>query len=212
MEFNISKRFKETLKRISSLSIEDVDKIRHALSALQVHIKPEVMEERAKASIIAKDFPDFPEIFQLLASLTITRFKADIPLDEFVHSISAMPETDDRSALAERLNSLLNIESVVLSARAFDIQHEYEKIFRDARIMTDIRPVFNIAGSEATGAMIVHNLTIGYSQDGDHKEIVVAMDDPDITTLKKLLERAETKAKVSEKLIDKAGIRYFDSK
>jgi len=101
---------------------------------------------------------------------------------------------------------------VVLAAKVFDVQHEYEKVFRKARIMTDIRPVFDPSGAEAIGAMVVHSLSVAYAQGGEHKEIVFAMDDSDMSALRKLLDRAETKSKTAEKLIEKTGIQYFESK
>jgi hypothetical protein len=140
-----------------------------------------------------------------------------VPLDKFVHRVATslqfqkdQPKT--QAAFEEKLKSLLNIEPLELSTRAFDIQHEYEKVFRAARIITDIRPVFDVPGAEAIGAMIVHNLSVKYFQDGENKEILFALDDADVTALRKVLEKAEIKSKTLEQLVEKAGVYYFESR
>jgi hypothetical protein len=38
------------------------------------------------------------------------------------------------------------------------------------------------------------------------------MDDADLAKLRRVLDRAEAKTTVLEKLIEKTGVRYFDSK
>jgi hypothetical protein len=43
---------------------------------------------------------------------------------------------------AERLSTLLNLECLLLAARAMDIGTEHDRVFHDARIFTDVRPVF----------------------------------------------------------------------
>ena len=207
--------FRPTLERIASLSSEELEQVRLALASLKVHVKPEMNLEQAKAT--KTSVSEFPEIFQALASLNITRFRVDAPLDEFVHAVAfsirlKKDQPDIRPVLEERLRFLLSLEPLVLSAKVFDVQHEYEKIFRKARIMTDIRPVFDPSGAEAIGAMVVHSLSVAYVQSGEHKEIVFAMDDADISALRKLLDRAENKSKTTEKLIEKSGIKYFESK
>jgi hypothetical protein len=78
--------------------------------------------------------------------------------------------------------------------------------------MSDARTVFNQTGTEALGTMVVHNLNIKYSENGQFKEVFIALDDADIAKLRRVLDRAETKTATLEKLIEKTGVRYFDSK
>jgi len=193
------------------MSDPDVQTIREALSSLKPHLKPEAI---VKSTAGKSEIADFVEIVQTLTSLSITRFRVDVPLEEFVHDVSrSLPlKKDLRAALDVNLKSLLSIDALVLSARAFDIQHEYEKVFRSARIVTDLRPVFSADGTAAIAAMIVHNFIVSYFQHGEFKEVVFALDDADVTALKKILDRAETKTKTLEQLITKADVPYFESK
>jgi hypothetical protein len=214
---DIPEVFKHTLEHIASMSDSELERVRKTLAELTPHLKLEVLSEQAKAASNINQVPDLFEIVQTLAGLSITRFRLDVPLDKFVHRVATslqfqkdQPKT--QAAFEEKLKSLLNIEPLELSTRAFDIQHEYEKVFRAARIITDIRPVFDVPGAEAIGAMIVHNLSVKYFQDGENKEILFALDDADVTALRKVLEKAEIKSKTLEQLVEKAGVYYFESR
>jgi hypothetical protein len=158
---SIPEALRPTLERIASMSDPDVQTIREALSSLKPHLKPEAI---VKSTAGKSEIADFAEIVQTLTSLSITRFRVDVPLEEFVHDVSrSLPlKKDLRAALDVNLKSLLSIDALVLSARAFDIQHEYEKVFRSARIVTDLRPVFSADGTAAIAAMIVHNFIVSY--------------------------------------------------
>ena len=145
------------------------------------------------------------------------RVGADLSPQEFAHNVAAhLPSRKDKPtdtlALERKLTALLGVESLVISAKAFDVQHEYDKLFITARIITDTRAVFNQAGTEAVGTMIVHNLNIKYSENGQFKEAFIALDDADIAKLRRVLDRAEAKTAILEKLIEKTGIRYFEGK
>jgi len=211
---SIPEMFRPALDRIISFSEEQLQELHDVLGALRVHLKPDVVTESVKA--VKSSLPDLPDIVQTLVNLSITRFRAEMPLDEFASGISKSLRFDTdvskRENFEARLKSLLNIKALVLSGRAFDIQHEYEKVFRAARILTDIRPVFSLSGAEALGAMIIHNLSVSYFEDGEYKEVVFALDDADLSAIKKVFERAEIKSKISEQLIGKSGVEYFDSK
>src|SRR5579864_1646933 len=172
--------FRPSLDRIVSMSELELQELHDVLTALKVRVKPEALTESVK-SLAKGQLADLPEIVQTLINLSITRFRAEVPLEEFIEGVSRSlrfgkdQEVEKRrKVLQERLNSLLAIEALVLSARAFDIQHEYEKVFRSARIITDIRPVFKLSGTEAIGAMIVHSLSISYIEDGDYKQTIFA--------------------------------------
>ena len=208
--FSIPQQVVPALKKLAGASAEDFEGLLQAVAALQVHIKP----EKITASLGEHNVHGLSDIVRALTALSFSRFQAEVPRDEFVAGIiesSALP-TDKRAILAERLKALLDIEVFRLSARAFAIQHEYEKVLRSARIVSDIRPVFTDSATDMEGLMIVHNLKLSYMDSGHYKEAVFAMDDEDVAMLKRVLERAETKSKTMERFISKNELRYFESK
>jgi hypothetical protein len=101
---------------------------------------------------------------------------------------------------------------VFIYSAANDIQHQYDNLFSSARIISDIRTIFDPNGSDPVGALIVHNLQIRYSNGNEFKEAFFALDNADLSVLRKALERAETKTVSLESVIRKAELKYFESK
>jgi len=202
--------------RIAALSDTEIEELQTALSSATPTLKIEAIVAHAQA-VLKTDIPNLLDIVQTLSSMNNARVGADLSPQEFAHNVAAhLPSRKDKPtdtlALERKLTALLGVESLVISAKAFDVQHEYDKLFITARIITDTRAVFNQAGTEAVGTMIVHNLNIKYSENGQFKEAFIALDDADIAKLRRVLDRAEAKTAILEKLIEKTGIRYFEGK
>ena len=117
---------------------------------------------------------------------------------------------DESIDFIQRLASLLVLDSLNTTAlKAKELQLESERTFCEARIITDIRPVFGDNIDEAPTIMIVHTLKIGFHVP-EHKDMYVALDAADIIGLKKTLGRAEEKANKLKTILDAAGIRSID--
>jgi hypothetical protein len=95
--------------------------------------------------------------------------------------------------------------------KAMGVAADQDHIFLHARILTDIRPVFNNKGDSVDAAVIVHNLRIHYGQDSDHRDFYVALDTNDIQSLREALDRADTKAKCLQGLLKTSGVSYLDA-
>jgi len=214
--FYVPESFRPALARIAALSDAEVEQLQAALSSAAPTLKIEAIVAHARA-VLPTDIPDLLDIVQTLSSMNNGRVGADLSTQEFAHSVarqvpSRKDNPTDLVALERKLTVLLSVDPLVVSAKAFDVQHEYDRLFIAARIITDTRTVFNQAGTEAVGTMIVHNLNIKYSENGEFKEAFIALDDADIAKLRRVLDRAETKTAVLEKLIEKTGVRYFEAK
>jgi len=215
-QFYIPESFRPALARIAALSDAEVEQLQVALSSATPTLKIEDIVAHVQA-VLKTDIPGLLDIVQTLSSMNNARVGADLSPQEFAHNVAVhFPSRKDKPtdlvALERKLTLLLSVEPLVISAKAFDVQHEYDKLFITARIITDTRTVFNQTGTEAVGAMIVHNLNIKYSENGQFKEVFIALDDADITKLRRILDRAEAKTVVLEKLIEKTGVRYFEGK
>ncbi len=109
--------------------------------------------------------------------------------------------------LAARLAELLVLESLNTTAfKAKELQSESERTFCEARIITDIRPVFGENLDDPPTMMIVQTLKVGFHEP-EHKDVFIALDSDDILSLKKTLDRAELKAKKLKSLLDSSGMR-----
>ncbi len=133
-----------------------------------------------------------------------------------VVSSSIVSESEDfsderKEKLRERIAQLLNLDSSLgVTAKAIDVMTEHERIFCSARIISDIRPVFAGKEDEASAAVIIHNLQIGFHYCGKHKEFYVALDTADIQKFKDCIVRAEKKEQALKSILTKSGTAYLD--
>src|SRR5207253_649802 len=90
-----------------------------------------------------------------------------------------------------------NADLFGLATKVYDLSTGDERTFCHARILTDLRPVFGPNLEDGPKAMlVVHHLKLAYHGDSDkHQEFHISLDADDLETLKKIIERAETKAK-----------------
>lgn len=93
------------------------------------------------------------------------------------------------------IGKLLECEdSVGVTAKALNVMVDHGRVFRDARILTDCRPVFRSNPKKPpAAAVIVHTLKISYRADHEEKEFFVALDSLDIAQLEALIKRAKIK-------------------
>lgn len=112
-------------------------------------------------------------------------------------------------AFKERLTRLLTMDSVSIAAKAASLKLEYERRFCTARILTDARPIYGADPSQPPdAAMIMHVLRISYHDDtSDLREVFIAMDGDDVTTLRDLLDRAEKKAQSLQSVFAAANVK-----
>ena len=116
-----------------------------------------------------------------------------------------------KTRLQEHLQALLSLDkSLGVTAKALDVLTEHDKIFCKARILSDIRPVFSVNTKEASAAVIVHNLQIGFHRNGEHEDIYIALDTDDVQRLKEVIDRADEKATALKALVNKAQLPYLE--
>lgn len=104
---------------------------------------------------------------------------------------------DDREkwdTIATHFQSLLSSTPIRLVTKAMDLSYDYANLIQNAKILTDLRPLFDVEGTEVEGGVVTHTLRIlYYSDDGSH-ELTLAMDFLDIKRLLRQCERSITKA------------------
>jgi hypothetical protein len=96
---------------------------------------------------------------------------------------------------------------VVLYAKARDLAFDFERVYARARILTDIRPVYDDSRNVIIGANITQTLRIDYFQpESDTKTVTIALDMLDVDQLKKCCEDALQKADVAKQLLEQSGL------
>jgi len=118
----------------------------------------------------------------------------------------------DRKILKDRLVKIFEgRKGLQITMKAMGVVVDQDHVFYHARILTDIRPVFNDNGDSVDAAVIVHTLRIHYGENGDHKDFYVALDTSDMQALRETVDRADAKAKCLEGLLKTSGVSYLDA-
>ncbi len=116
-------------------------------------------------------------------------------------------EIKEWRAVEPFVEKLLSTKGVRVVGRALDLAYEYSNLFRRARILTDIRPLYNDDATTIDGAIVSFTLRLRFDgSDGDHA-LSIAMDEVDVESMKAQCERALVKARTALALMnDKANV------
>jgi hypothetical protein len=183
---------------------------------------PSDLAAKVESEIKALGSEDVKKLISALTSLYRVRDKANISADRLSNDLydaiqkegGSLVSNENADTFKSRLTRFLNLASLnVVATKARELQVDVEKAFCEARILTDLRPVFGSDVSSGPMAMIVvHTMKLSYHEGakGEIKEIFIGIDNDDILRLKQILGRAEDKAKTLESHLQEAGIKFAD--
>jgi hypothetical protein len=192
-----------------SLSKLSEDSFEQLISALE-EMTPKLFPQQIISELLTKvDIPvdDVSAIVSTVMTLNTHRVLDDVTNEEIADRVlesaaEAKISVADREAFRKKLLRVFELETLFISAKALGILQSSENLFRDARIVTDVRPVFGSdASAPPAAAVVVHMLDLSYQKDGNVKHIYIAMDSMDIDTLRETLDRAETKTESLKPLL-----------
>ena len=198
-KMTVPEKYKPGVARIQQLSEAEIGKLQDAVRKSVGGGAPFI---RSSALIpqIAAEGTAAKELGETIAALYRVRSSQDVTLEQFADDIcEAMGVNgEDRVRLKKNITSLLGIEEIGLASKAWDLQTEDERTFCDARILTDLRPIFGTNIQEGPkGMVLVHILKIGFHDAGTgerHKDFYISLDADDLTTLRNVIDRAGQKA------------------
>ena len=141
------------------------------------------------------------------------------PINELVTRLSCAPRIarsdDSDKRLAERVERLLSCDVVRVHSKTLLIGSQHERIFANAQIVTDLRPLFKSdieEEPEPEGVLLSHTLSVHFiGSDGTHDTFFVVLDDQDIETIGALIDRARLKAKSMRRIVKEFGLTYLRS-
>jgi hypothetical protein len=214
--------YADGLRQLASLSAEDYKSIASALEKVPPRLKSSELAESLQDAVPSIALTDLRKIIETASSFA-TSFgpQEEVTIDQFVTDLlEAMHGDPDRFGeppklgwddFREEIASLLASKTLRLSSRADDIQHEQTNLFTGARILSDIRTVFDAETVEPQAALVIHQMKITYFHNGEYQDIYIAMDNADLRSLRAVIERAERKTDQLKTLISKASLNYFES-
>jgi len=210
-----------TLRKLGELPEGVFSKLLRALENIDAKsLRIETADHMAKSlsEISSSDLQDFLNTIYSLYGLKNAK---GLPATEVATSIadtlaSDKPQVFDSAKadlIKHRLTQILGIgRTLDLTAKSLDVMTEQSRTLLDARIVSDIRPVFECSPGSISAVMIIHNLNIHYLENGEHQEFFVALNTSDVRKLRATMERAEKKAETLQAFIAKSGIPYFEDR
>ncbi len=89
--------------------------------------------------------------------------------------------------------------------KAIGILYEHQNVLKDARLLTDLRPVYDREATEILRMVVTHQLVLNYSDGSSDKKISLTVDSSDLDILENQCRRAREKAKVALKSMQGLG-------
>lgn len=217
---NIPNRHVNGLAKLFSFT-EQKDLVKN-LQKVDININPEKSIREAIASITGFTPEDVTDITRAVMSLLLLRSSSDKSLEELIDELISTIKKGDFEELKlsdenynkvkENLSEILSIENLLLSAKAVGIKFEHDNLFERAKVLTQILPVFSDDVDETPrAAIIAHQLSVHYFQDGEHKEFFLRIDEEEIEDLIQILERAKNKAKSLQRFLETTNVKYIEN-
>lgn len=180
-------------------------------------LKPAELRKALKDALPARENEAdilYRQLLSLYALQRQRRFSSEQVLAGLRYGIEHAPKelrwTEKQLAAWDKLDpelrQLLSLKNVWLVAKATDLAYEYSNLFEDARVITDIRPLFNQQATALDAAVISFTLRLYFDSREHHHSLSIAMDEPDIKHLKAECERALAKAQTARKRMVAADV------
>jgi len=146
---------------------------------------------------ISQELTKIDKKYEVIISLIYTFCKFDISSSFFIEELYKMlKEKFDDEILEDltkaRISKIIKDENrLKLILKAKILQRENDRLYLDARIISDIRPIFSSKEEEVLiGQTLIHTLKIAYKESDKRLETFFALDEEDLIQMRELIERA----------------------
>lgn len=218
----IPEQYKSGLAKLLALRQESAEALLAALNDAPPVISTFELSSLLASKVKSVSREEIEDIADTLVSLYLTQQHHPDLADELPEDICrAMDDSDaqelklsegSRDRFKNLLTALLKAEALVYASKAIGVLRDNERMFCNARILTDIRPVFGSnVRTPPKAAVMVHILNITYHQGEELKEFYVGLDPDDVETLRMVLKRADLKAKSLRSVFEAAHLRDLTS-
>lgn len=209
------------IQSLIGLSPSDFDAFIQALLKSEPAIDPNDFCKHISEYFPQLDFSVLTSIVNELFTLDAVRDNWSLSVADFSEHISdaALSQSSEefpvnkesRDLLELRLSKIFDARKTLsLTAKALDIVTDQPHLFYSAKLLTDMRPVFDESGKSIDAMVMLHNLRIHYGDGDDHKDFVVTLDSRDIKKLRSILERADQKADTLKSFLKASQTTYLD--
>lgn len=210
-----------TTRMLVTLTEADFSELVEVLKNADKYVHPEELAQAigSKLPTLEANAPGL--LVEFLVSMFLKVALDELP-DGSVYNIHEVlsEEPNSYNVFVKRLVSLFNAsESIQLRAKTIQVISAQERLLRESRIFTDVRPVFpsfepdledesQVIGSP-DGAVVLHTLRLRYYEDGSLSSFFVCLDDSDLEDLEMQIRRARLKAREMQNALKTAGIKLL---
>jgi len=200
-----------------ALVVRNADKLARVCEVLATSKAVSSLAEVSKSVSKEADLPEAEARTIIGTLLALHRLRSQLKLSsaEFLDGLAArLAELDPGHTQGDLLKSwdsgLAEIRAALDEDSAFgaldkatELIYSHQNVLREARVLTDLRPVYNKAADAIVRMVVTHQLILEYLDGSSRKRLYVAIDAVDLKELKEQCERAADKARVvSESLKD----------
>jgi len=204
MELQLPTSQRSPLAKFIALPAPSRQKFVAELQNSSTIIRPEKRAEEI-APLVGMRADELAPIIRMFASMYSARLSNDVTAEDFAKNACQVAIQSERKELQippEQLPSIqadiasvLSSDAFRISAKATNILGEFERILNQARVITDLRPIFDVPSEKPVAALVVHSLRIAYEDTQGISEFFVAINSQDLEKLAKTLQRAMEKEK-----------------
>lgn len=152
-------------------------------------------------------------LVRVVLSLYGLRRRRSLPITEVLEGLQAAivrsgwtdEEISKWQSVGKKVESLLEIAPLATVSKALELGYEYPNLYQSARILTDIRPVFDQTGEVVKASIVSYALEIDYDNTEGNHSISIAIDAKDLDELAHACERAKAKGQAAKALMGKTG-------
>mgnify|MGYP006270910155 CR=1 FL=1 len=115
------------------------------------------------------------------------------------------PALQNWGRFSQYVDRLLSAEAICLVSKALDLSFEYSDLFVSARVLTDLRPVFDDGQEHIIAGIVTQTMRLVTLVDGEEQSIDVAMDDLDLLALRDACQDAIKKGGLLKKHMESSN-------
>jgi len=213
--FNVPPQYVAPLKAFAALPPRTAGRLAKAVEELAPFTPmPRIVAAFRKA--LPKTAKDVRPLLVITALTSLVAERGDRALEKLAEDLASSPdleiERERQAAVARVFARLLKAPAVVNFGKADDVITDHARVFSRARILTDIRPVFESDASETpSAAVIVEMLHIDFwNREGAGGSFYVALDHADLIKLKAVIDRGLRKTETLKNVLRSAGLTYYE--
>ena len=201
---NIPKNLIPGFKALVNLSMSEVEAVAGFSSEIPSGTGPNDFHNKLKNQFDIENISLISNTIFSLGGLLLKKYNNGIEdiINELITSLNEKiekPLTEKEiENLKQKLTILLtNSENLKSTFKALNLLSENDIVYRDSRIITDIRLVFNddLIESNDRKALIIHRLRIEAYKNETLNNFYFSLDSKDLSKLKDLIDRALNKEK-----------------